>query len=169
MLQQQQRCCRRCTFETLNRHGDHCVCPTRIFDSDTCNTGLSGVEIFATDISCILSPASSSYISKAQPSAPFWLRFSVSSFWNRYGRKIGDSVELQETQGIAYGVARVVIGWSQVRNTLGEKPRWWCSLSCVQVLFVFFSQVLFVFLGTGSKAVESRAVVVECHSMCIAT
>ncbi|CAM9405742.1 unnamed protein product, partial [Hapterophycus canaliculatus] len=31
----------------------------------------------------------------------------------RYGRKIGDSVELQETQGIAYGVARVVIGWSQ--------------------------------------------------------
>lgn len=32
----------------------------------------------------------------------------------RYGRKIGDSVELQETQGIAYGVARVVIGWSQV-------------------------------------------------------
>ncbi|CAM9443114.1 unnamed protein product, partial [Ectocarpus sp. 8 AP-2014] len=31
----------------------------------------------------------------------------------RYGGKIGDSVELQETQGIAYGVARVVIGWSQ--------------------------------------------------------
>lgn len=35
-------------------------------------------------------------------------------FFFRYGRKIGDSVELQETQGIAYGVARVVIGWSQV-------------------------------------------------------
>lgn len=35
----------------------------------------------------------------------------------RYGRKIGDSVELQETQGIAYGVARVVIGWSQVSLT----------------------------------------------------
>lgn len=34
-------------------------------------------------------------------------------FLFRYGRKIGDSVELQETQGIAYGVARVVIGWSQ--------------------------------------------------------
>lgn len=32
---------------------------------------------------------------------------------SRYGRKIGDSVELQETQGIAYGLARVVIGWSQ--------------------------------------------------------
>ncbi|CAM9233223.1 unnamed protein product, partial [Laminaria digitata] len=31
----------------------------------------------------------------------------------RYGGKIGDSVELQETQGIAYGMARVVIGWSQ--------------------------------------------------------
>ncbi|CBJ27348.1 ATP-binding cassette, sub-family B, member 8 precursor [Ectocarpus siliculosus] len=31
----------------------------------------------------------------------------------RYGGKIGNSVELQETQGIAYGVARVVIGWSQ--------------------------------------------------------
>eukprot|EP00904_Undaria_pinnatifida_P004744 jgi/Undpi1/14270/HiC_scaffold_9.g03919.m1 len=31
----------------------------------------------------------------------------------RYGDKIGDSVELQETQGIAYGMARIVIGWSQ--------------------------------------------------------
>lgn len=31
----------------------------------------------------------------------------------RYGRKIGTSVELQETQGIAYGLARTAIGWSQ--------------------------------------------------------
>lgn len=31
----------------------------------------------------------------------------------RYGMKIGESVQLQETQGIAYGLARVVIGWSQ--------------------------------------------------------
>lgn len=31
----------------------------------------------------------------------------------RYGVKIGESVQLQETQGIAYGLARVIIGWSQ--------------------------------------------------------
>ena len=37
----------------------------------------------------------------------------------RYGGKIGDSVELQETQGIAYGMARVVIGWSQALLTGG--------------------------------------------------
>lgn len=31
----------------------------------------------------------------------------------RYGRKIGHAVELQETQGIGYGLSRMVIGCSQ--------------------------------------------------------
>ena len=44
---------------------------------------------------------------------PVRLRIAVLPYCHRYGRKIGVSVELQETQGIAYGIARTTIGWSQ--------------------------------------------------------